>query len=386
MDMPVAGEIATIAHGRDITRGWVDGLGLLPPMDAIQRDFGRFLDIYEKVLEDSQVAATFQQRRLAVVCKPWEVIPGEPTDQGRLAADFIRKTLSRLDWDDLTERMLYARFYGFAVAECIWAREGDRIILQQLRVRDVRRFGFGPDFSLRLKVPGNLFGEVMPEKKFWVINSGASHHDEPYGLGLAYWLYWPVYFKRNGLRLWLKLLEKFGAPTAVGRFPNGCDEVSRNQLLSALAALQSDAGVILPEGMEIKLLEATRGGTPGYEKLYDNMNAAIAKVVLSQTMTTDSGASHSQAQVHMDVRRDVIEADADLIDNSFNRTVVAWLTAWNFPGVTPPIVRRIMIEPVDLLQRSERDRNLFTIGYRPTLEEIRSVYGNGMEAVPPAAA
>ncbi|MBF0424322.1 MAG: DUF935 family protein [Magnetococcales bacterium] len=383
MERPDLKEIATIGQGRDITRGWVDSIGLLIPEDPIRRTRGATLDLYEEVLRDDQVASTLQQRRLAVAGQPWQVTPGDESDGARAAADFIHATLERIDWDDVTDRMLYARFYGFSVAECLWKIGSSGLVeLDQLRVRDVRRFGFGAQMDLRLLTFGSLFGEPLPDKKFWLVSCGASHHDEPYGLGLAYWLYWPVYIKRQCMRLWLRMQEKFAAPTALGKFPQGASEEERRQLLSAILAIQSDAGITMPEGMQVELLEATRGGSAGYQELVHIINAAIAKIVLSQTMTTDQGASLAQARVHMDVRHELVEADADLIDNSFNRTVVAWLTAWNFPGVAPPTVHRVMDEPEDMLKRSERDKNIFALGYRPTLKQIEAVYGDGWEAIP----
>jgi hypothetical protein len=52
----------------------------------------------------------------------------------------------------------------------------------------------------------------MPERKFWTFSAGAATDDEPYGLGLGHFLYWPVFFKRNDIKFWLIFLEKFAAP------------------------------------------------------------------------------------------------------------------------------------------------------------------------------
>jgi hypothetical protein len=48
------------------------------------------------------------------------------------------------------------------------------------------------------------------------------------------------------------------------------------------------------------------------------MDECIAKVVLSQTMTTQDGSSLSQAQVHAGVKLEVVKSDADLLSDSFN--------------------------------------------------------------------
>lgn len=386
MDQNLFTSIATTRDGRDITRGWVDGLRLLIPQDPVRHARGHAwpglsLDLYEETLRDDQVAATLQQRRLSVTSKPWEVTPGEDSRAGRKAADLLTTTLKKLQWDNITDKMLYARFFGFAVAECIWQRQEEKVILADLRVRDQRRFGYDPEMALKLLTFANPLGEDLPERKFWHFSCGSWHHDEPYGLGLAYWLYWPVYIKRNGIRSWLTFLDKFGMPTAKGTFPTGAGEVEKARLMAALTAIQSETGIILPEGYNVELIEAARGGRDSYEALQNSMNKAIAKVVLSQTMTTEDGSSLSQATVHLGVRDGLTDADADMIDDSFNQTIPVWLTDFNFPGTAPPTVTRIMDEPEDLNRRSERDKNIFVLGYRPTIEAVKKAYGGEWEEV-----
>jgi phage gp29-like protein len=232
----------------------------------------------------------------------------------------------------------------------------------------------------------NPEGETLPDQKFWRLGTGATHGDEPYGLGLAHWLYWPVMFKRQGLRYWLMILEKFGAPTAVGKFPQNATPEERANLLAATQAIQSDSGVILPEGMVIELLEASRGGTPGHESMIRLMDSAIAKVVLSQTMTTDSGSSEAQARVHQDVAQAVVKADADLVCGSFNRGPARWLTDWNYPGAAYPRVWRRVEDEEDLKPLAERDKILFDMGFRPTLSYIKETYGGDWTEAKPAGA
>jgi phage gp29-like protein len=107
------------------------------------------------------------------------------------------------------------------------------------------------------------------------------------------------------------------------------------------------------------------------------MDAAIAKVILSQTMTTDNGSSKSQSQTHMDVREEVVKGDADLICCSFNNGPAKWLTDWNYPGATPPKVWRKIDPPEDLGMLAERDTKIYAMGFEPTEEYIQTTYGDG---------
>jgi phage gp29-like protein len=396
---PELREVATTADGRDITRGYVDRLPLLSPQDdvLVARGAGDYA-IYDQVLRDDQVSSTLQQRRLAVVSKEWEVLPGGKRRRDKQAADFLSELLDQIRWDDVTAAMLYGVFYGFAVGECLWQRDGARIGLETIRVRDRKRFRFGPDMALKLLTSAAPQGELLQTDlygpvrrgprnpygpKFWAFAAGATHDDEPYGLGLAHWLYWPVLFKRQGIKFWLIFLEKFGQPTGVGHFPVNSTSDERDKLLAAVQAIQTDSGVILPEGMAIELLEAARSGTADYTALLDRMNAAISKVTVGQTMTTDDGSSRAQAEVHLDVREDLVKADSDLVCGSANASWVRWLTDWNFPGAEyPQIWRRIEDEP-DLKPQADRDKVIVDMGFRPTLQYITETYGDGWEEAPP---
>ena len=70
--------------------------------------------------------------------------------------------------------------------------------------------------------------------------------------------------------------------------------------------------------MVIDLLQVAKSGVADYEQLCRYMDECIAKVVLSQTMTTQDGSSLSQAQVHAGVKLEVVKSDADLLSDSFN--------------------------------------------------------------------
>ncbi|WP_196221051.1 DUF935 domain-containing protein, partial [Sansalvadorimonas verongulae] len=294
-------------------------------------------------------------------------------------AEFIKEQLQKIGFDDITDKMLYGLFFGYSVAECLWAQDGNRIVLDQIKVRDRARFVYDHEYRLRLISRNNPNGRLLPDCKFWSFSTGQDHSDNPYGLGLAHYLYWPSFFKRNGIKFWLVFLEKFGMPTAMAKLPPGKadDPREREKALRALSAIQTDSGVVVPDDVVIDLLEAARSGTADYNTLCSRMDAAISKIVLSQTMTTDDGSSRSQAEVHQGVADTVIKADADLLCESFNQQVVAWLTAWNFPTANPPRVWRNTEPEEDLKARAERDNKIATLGYEPTEEYILSTYGEG---------
>ncbi len=376
MEGPVQNEIAGIQDGRDITRGLFTG-PMAPEDSIVTTKGGGDYKIYEEMERDDQVHSTLQQRRMAITSKEWDVEPGGTSAADTSAAAFIKETLERLDWDDITDKMHWGVYYGYAVSECMWARDGAQVALENILVRKPRRFRFNQEKRLLLLTGKSPRGELMPERKFWTYAAGGNNNDNPYGTGLAHHLYWPVFFKRNGLKFWLIFLEKFGQPTIKSEYPGGWDLAKRKELLDALRSIQKDSAFIVPEGTLVELLEASRSGTVDYDALQSRMDMAITKIVLSQVMTTEAVGGQYKADVQKAVRDEVVKGDADLLHKSAASTWVKWLTEWNFPGATPPrIWRKIEADP-DLNQVAERDNKIFALGYEPTEEYIKDTYGEG---------
>jgi len=363
-------------------RGWLRGFtnDIVANNDDVLRRKGGNYGVYQDLLRDDQVRSTWQQRRLSVTQAEWKVEPGATDGPSKSAAKFLEDTLKAIQWDSITDKMLYTVFYGHGVAEMMWGSDGQRVTIEDIKVRDRARFLYDIDGGLWLA--DNAIDPIkMPDRKFWTASTGSDHSDNPYGLGLAHSLYWLVFFKRNDVQMWLTALEKFGSPTAVGKAPAGklADADYRDRLHKMLAGFHTDATMVLPDDAQVELIEAFRKGTADYQGLQRAMDAAISKVTVGQTMTTDPGSSRAQAEVHMEVRNDITKADAGLMNETFMQGPVRWLTEWNFPGATPPLVYRETEPEEDLNTRAERDQKIFGLGYEPTEEYIKETYGDGWQ-------
>ncbi|HAT1683666.1 TPA: DUF935 family protein [Klebsiella oxytoca] len=386
---PVQGqEIATTGDGQDITRPWVGALAL--PDDSVLMNRGSAdLGIYREVLNDEEVKSAFTQRQDAVISRDITVKAGGDRPADIAAAEAMQAQIDALGFDRITRLMHYGVFYGYAVAELIYGTRDNLLWIEEVKVRDRRRFRFTPKGELRLLTPGNMMeGVACPAPYFWSFATGADHDDEPYGLGLAHWLYWPVFFKRNGVKFWLIFLDKYGMPTPVGKYPEGASEEQKRKLLEALRSLSTDTGVIFPEGMGVDLLDVTRSGTADYTALYNAMNEAIRRATVGQ-ISSSGGASKGiggDESLQEAILTSIAKSDADVICESWNRGPGAWFTAFNFPGAAIPQVCRVFEEPEDLTTLAERDQKVAqTTGYRPTLAQVKDTYGGDWEERPVAS-
>lgn len=341
--------------------------------DTVLVSLGGELKNYAKLLRDDQVHSLLEQRQDALIAAEWEVVPGGEDSRDREAADFLRGQLMALNWDAITRRMHKGVLYGYSVAECIWGMDGNKITLDAVKIRKPWRFGFGKDGELKLRVNAQTF--LMPERKFWIAVWGADDDDSPYGQGLGHALWWPVYLKRNGAKFWAAYLDKFGSPSVKSKYPAGATEKEKATALEAAKAFRNESAVAVPEGFDVELIEAAKNSGGSYEEFLKYWDGAIAKIILSQTGTTQQGQYSGTAEVLNDVKSELVKSDADLLCESFNDTVATWLTEWNFPGAKAPQVwRKVPNTRREEAQRAA-DKGAYEIGLELTDEAINRRYG-----------
>ncbi len=376
---PALGELAAAGDADELAEEYTGALAVT--RDDILKTRGRGdLLIYEELLRDDQVQSCWQQRVRAAIAREWVVEPGGPKRADKQAAEALKAELEAIGWDRVCAKMLHGVFYGLGVAELLWEPRGAGVAIGAIKVRRTRRFRFDRDGGLRLLRRGALEGELMPPNKFWIYTAGGADDDDRYGRGLGYHLYWYCWFKRNGLKFWSQFLDKFATPTVKAELDAGTSEEDRRKVLAVAKAVSRDSAVLIPKGVVMELLEAKRNSGGDFSGFVEHLNSSIAKIILSQTMTTDNGSSLAQAAVHQDVKMEVVKSDNDLICESFNAGPAVWWTAWNYPGAAPPKVWRLHDEPEDLKARADRDAVIRGLGFKPTLNYIVATYGDGWVA------
>jgi phage gp29-like protein len=385
---PILGEIASIAPERDITRAWVGEL--LEFDDPISLPLADRFELFTRVATDVQVAALMQQRRMAILRHRWEVEPGaspgsDPSRLDKKAADFIRALLSVMPFDRLTGELHWGVWFGFAVAEANYAKDGAQIVLdpdvssagqyQGLKVRDRSRFRFHRDGGLRLLTPQNqIQGEALPGRKFLTFTSGGTFSDQVGGSPLALLAFQYVLFRREDWREWLRFLKKQAQGSVYGEFDQPEHATKLNQVITAL---RNGGGGSIPRGTILHELALASGAAADFATVDERIDAALAKLILGQVGTSEGVLGQHRGDMQHDVRQDLIISDSDLICSALNRGPVTWLTEWNFPGAVPPTVSRKIESAPDLDAAAERDNKIWALGFAPKIEYVTDLYGEG---------
>lgn len=353
-----------------------------PDKVLLTRGRGRNLEIYEDLETDAHVRTVISKRKRAVTSREWFVNEADGSEEATKSAELVRKCLNLINLDRLTEDLLDAVLKGYSVAEIMWGYDENEKIIRPLEIRSRKpqRFIFKQaenDCELRLlTLDSPIDGIEVPERKF-IVFTYDRRFDNPYGFGLGNSLFWPVLFKRKGITFWLTFCDKFGSPTSVGKYPASASDSERATLREALEAIANDYGIIVPEGMEVSLLEASKASTDTYEKLARFMDEQISEIVLGETGSTNQsngGGSRARDQVGNEIRLETAKADADMLCQVLNDSLVRWIVELNMPGAPLPKLWRDFEEGEDLKEKAGRDNILAGMGVKFTKEYFKENY------------
>ena len=365
---PPMGELAQV---RGVIGSALAGLMPYNPDDLIGK---RGYAIYDLMQNDAQVRACMSIKKFAVLSKGWEVHPASGDPRDREVADFVRFVFADMRGAilDVLYNILDALAKGFSVMELnyrIIDREPYKgmIGLASIKSKDPSTFVFDLDDYANIRSLGRTgagtgvsglqsrnqapasglnsrytldgANSALPPDKF-AIYSYMPRYESPYGtsdLRAAYKHYWSKDILIRFLNIYL---EKYGAPTAKGTYKRGTPKSAQEELLKVLDRIQQETAIVIPDDVQVDLMEAQRGGEAGYLAAIEFHDKQIAKAILSQTLVVDEGArvgSFALAKVHLDVVRMCLKKlKRDLEETVMGEQVIRRLVDYNFTVTAYP--------------------------------------------------
>jgi phage gp29-like protein len=341
------------------------------------------LDLAEDMEErDAHLYAELGKRAGAVTALAWSI--EEPKNASK---EEIKLTERVRDWvgmltcqtEQLTggmglllSAMTSAVLRGFAPIELQWRlqadSEGRQVRVPHCTLQPQRWFTLSADrrrYLLRsstqmtpaqnmgdgVTLPGRMGVELNPYA--WLMHIHPARNGYLARMALARVLFWPYLFKNYAVRDFAEMLEIYGIPFRLGKYPSGASDEEKLTLLRAVTELGHNAAGIIPQGMALEFLAASAGTEVPFAAMWDRMDAAQSKAILGQTLSASEGqkGSHALGKVHNEVRHDIRDADARLYEESFSAQVIAPMCLINVPGVNPRRLPRLMLdtgEPEDL--------------------------------------
>jgi phage gp29-like protein len=344
----------------------------LPDPDIVLRKQGKDVKVYKELLCDPHVFACIQSRKAGVMSLEWDINRGVDKDKN---AELIVNVIKKLDINRLINDILDATMYGFQPIEIIWNKVNNLILPTELKAKPVEWFCFDDENKLKFRTKEHYFGEDLPPHKFLCPQSNPSY-ENPYGERTLSRVFWPVTFKKGGLKFWVVFTEKYGIPHLIGKHPRGASKEETDNLADLLEEMVQDAIAVIPDDSSVEIQEANKSSSAEiFEKLIDKMNAEISKAILGQTLTTEIGStgSYAASNTHFAVRQDIIDSDKKLVEKTINQ-LLQWIYEINFASADVPVFEMFEEEDVDL-NIAQRDKILSDTGVKFTKEYFLKTYG-----------
>ena len=303
------------------------------------------LAIYDEMQQDSQVRCSLNTKKFAVLSKGWDVQPASDSPEDVGIAAFVKFCLEdmRGSVQDAMFKVMDALAKGFSICEINYkvipdGQYAGMVGLDSIKSKDPAAFGFDMDEYLNVRgltMTAPALRTDLPTDKF-IIYTYMPGYELPHGqsdLRAAYKHWWS---KEVVMKFWNMYLEKFGMPTAKGKYRRGTPKSQQEELLKVLDKIQQETAIVVPEDVTIELLEAQRGGEAGYREAVEFHNKQIAKAILGQTLSSDEGTrvgSLALAKVHMEVLYFYLEKlKRDLEETVMREQLVRRLVGFNFAG------------------------------------------------------
>ncbi len=371
----LAGELAT----RKTSLDFYSIAMYLPDPDPVLRKQGKDQRIYRELLADAHVWSCVTSRRSGVKSLLWAVDRGKaPSRQAKI----IKSVFDGLNLYGLITQILDATLFGFSPLEIIWAKNDGLVLPARIVGKPPEWFAFNNGNELVFKSRQNPLGETLPPRKFLCPKNDATYQN-PYGERALSRVFWPVAFKKGGLRFWTVFMEKFGMPYLIGKVPRGAPKEEVNNLADTLEAMVQDAIAVIPDDSSVDIKEAGGKAASGgiYQQMVQEMNAEISKAILGQTLTTEIGnkGSYAASNTHFMVRQDIVDSDKKLVENTMNR-LIALICELNFADGERPVFSMWKEEAIDL-SLATRDKTLAEAGVRLTKTYYQSAYGFGDDEI-----
>jgi len=350
----------------DLTKTYTN---FLPDPDKILIENEYDYEIYRDLLLDPHLMATIQQRKMQVMQLEYELQQSAEGDANSKLQKELEQVFESFDMNDLISEIMDAIFFGYSVVELTWKKDGKILRPDKITGKPQEWFIFDKFNELRLRKYNHGFylyeeGEKLPPYKF-VLTQHKPTFTNPYGEKILSRCYWPVTLKKGGIEYWQLMMERYGMPYLIGRYPNTFTATQKTEFLDQLKQMVVDNITIFDEALGIELKESPQFDIGQlYENLVKYHNREISKAVLTVTLTTEieKTGSYKAGEVHKEMLQFLGESDRKLVESSLNK-IIDYYCELNYGNIERPKIKLLDKEKV-IEESVDRDKVLSDMGVK----------------------
>jgi phage gp29-like protein len=283
-------------------------------------------DLVETLFRDDRISGVLSTITHGLLGLPIDFVGGNASARKSLAGE---GTIDRDgEWwqmhqeQELTKLMKWGLILGVGLAQRI---ELPRVVGQPHRYRIETwsprwlQYFHKPQNGTRWKVTTEEGQEpIAPGDGEWIIFTpyGARR---PWAEGIWAALAFPWLLKRFSLEDRANYSETLGNPIGVGTTTKGSSEKQREKYLRQLRALGKASKIVLPEGWDYKLIEATGKSWEIYENQVAWADQAMTIALAGQIVTTEGTSGFSAGNIFDAIKQDLIRFYAETFSSCLRK-------------------------------------------------------------------
>ncbi|MGK9477910.1 phage portal protein family protein [Melioribacter sp. OK-6-Me] len=366
-------EVAT----RQFALGGFPGFfGYLPDPDPILRKLNMDQTVYKDLRSDEQVGALMARRKNLTKSLDWRIEQGDATDK---ELELCERALTLLADNknkikDIISQSLNPIFFGYSVFEVTWAQIDGALLPVKVQEKPREWFTFDDRNNLLFRTNLDYYGipivgdNIDPKYAYkFILLQNDPGYDNPYGDKALSRCFWPVTFKRGGMRFFSLFVEKYGMPFIFGKLPRGAKPEDHYDLMTKLSNMVQDAVATGPDDSSIQIIEPHSASADLHEKYLQRCDNAIAKAILTNALSVERQGvgSYASTETGADtIESNLSEEDRDFPTELFNQ-LFKWIVDINIGSGLYPEFKPFELEDINK-DKSERDKNLKEIGLKFT--------------------
>ena len=277
-----------------------------------------------------------------------------------------KEILQKVFHDSILSQILDTHLYGLNPFEINWELENG-IFIPKLVNRDYRDFEYNSEG--KLEFIGNGFKQEIPDKKlvYGIFNQSWRNL---YGESSLKKLYFSIKIKNAGMEFWIRFLERFGDPWAIGKTDD-----DPQSLAYELYNMLNGSSAVISKDEEISLVQPS--SNVSFKEIVEFCDSQIRSFLLGANLSGYvSGGSYAATNTHNAIREEIALSDERILLYLCNKTI-AYFCELN--GITDSISLSLFDEDNPKNDLSLRDKTIFEMGYQPTKEYIEKTYNIEVE-------
>ncbi len=372
-------QIATRARSLDFSFANM----LLPNPDPVLRAKGQHIRVYRDLRVDAHVGGCIRRRKSAIKALEWGVERGNAPARVHKS---IEALLGDLPMDQIIGEACNAVLYGYQPMEIMTVSRGAMWVPENVVGKPPEWFGFDDENRLRFRSRDNqVIGELLPDRKFLLPRQDATY-DNPYGFADLSMCFWPIVFKKGGIKFWLRFVEKFGGTFLIGKLPRTAPPEDHSKLLDDLDRLIQDGVGTIPDDGSVEPLESASktASSDLFQSLAMFCRSEVSIALTGTNQTVEANSNRASATAGLEVADDLRDGDAEIVAEAIN-TLIKWVVERNWASAQAPKFRFWDQTAKDQMQAA-RDKSNHEAGARFTNAYWKRAYGYQDEDLAPEAA